>query len=76
MISEMSLEFIFKILSVILQHASQFVSHFFGDVASDFLHVAVRLQIASTDIQRDVLGIKSHHGAWSEIQEQCLPRCP
>ena len=43
-----------EVLAVVLEEFCQFVSHFLGDVAADFLHIVVALQVTAADIQRDV----------------------
>ena len=46
--------FLLEVLAVSFEEFCQFVSHFLGDVAADFLDVVVRLQVGTADVQRDI----------------------
>ena len=46
--------FLLEFLAVVLEQALQAVAHFLRDVAGNLLHVAVALQVAAADVQRDV----------------------
>ncbi len=45
---------LFEVLAVVFVEFCQFVSHLFGDIAANLLHVVIALQVRAAHIQRNV----------------------
>ena len=50
--------FVLEVFAVVLEHLFQLVGYLLADVGGDFLHVAVALEIATRNIQRNVGRVK------------------